>query len=349
VDVGVFDNRLTFSAEVYSRKVDNLILGVPPAPSLGYTQVYPANVGSMKNWGFEFQAAYSKASGDFRYNLSGNIGVTRNEVINLVNPSATIFAGNNADFGGFDITKTQGGQSIQGFFGWKTDGIFRSQAEIDAANAADGNATTKFQDNAAPGDIRFKDIDHNGVINSDDRTYLGSYLPNFNYGVNLSANYRNFDFTVFLQGVQGNELYNGTKVLTQGMLRLFGAEKKVLDAWTPENSGSNVPRAISGDPNQNSRTSDRFVESGSYMRVKNLSIGYSIPFTTLELLTRGSVSRLRVYLSAQNLLTITKYTGYDPEVGTRNMGNNTPLLTNGVDYGQYPSPRTFLAGIQVGF
>jgi TonB-linked SusC/RagA family outer membrane protein len=349
VDVGLLGNSLTFSAEVYNRKVDNLILGVPIAPSLGYTQVYPANVGSMKNWGFEFQAAYAKAAGDFRYNLSANIGVTRNEVLSLDNPSATIFAGNNADFGGFDITKTEAGQSIQGFFGWKTDGIFRSQAEIDAANAVDGNAATKFQDNAAPGDIRFKDVNGDGVINGDDRTYLGSYIPDFNYGINFSASFKDFDLTLFVQGVQGNELYNGTKVLTQGMLRLFGAEKEVLDAWTPENSDSNIPRAISGDPNQNSRTSDRFVESGSYMRIKNLSIGYNIPVTTLQSLTRGSVSRLRLYISAQNLLTLTDYSGYDPEIGTRTTNNSTPLLTNGVDYGQYPSPRTFLAGIQVGF
>lgn len=349
VDVGILDNSVTFSIEAYKRTVDNLILGVPIAPSLGYTQVYPANVGSMNNWGLEFQASYSQGSGDFRYNISGNIGVTRNEVVSLDNPSATIFAGNNADFGGFDITKTEGGHSIQGFYGWKTDGIFKSQAEIDAANASDGNGSTKFQDKAEPGDIRFRDVDGNGVIDAGDRTYLGSYLPNFNYGINFSANYKNFDLTLFLQGVQGNSLYNGTKVLTQGMLRLFGAEKEVLNAWSPENSDSNFPRAISGDPNQNSRTSDRFIESGSYMRIKNLSIGYNLPTTSLQSLTGGAVTKFRLYISAQNLLTITKYTGYDPEVGTRNLNNATPLLTNGVDYGQFPSARTFLAGVQIGF
>lgn len=349
VDVGLLDNSLTFSVEAYKRKVDNLILEVPIAPSLGYSQSYTANVGSMKNWGLEFQASYSKGSGDFRYNVSGNIGITRNEVISLSNPSATIFAGNNADFGGFDITKTEGGRSIQGFYGWKTDGIFKTQAELDAANAVDGDASTKFQDKAELGDIRFVDIDGNGVIDASDRTYLGSYIPNFNYGINFSASYKNFDLTLFLQGVQGNSVYNGTKVLTQGMLRLFGAEKEVLNAWSPENPDSNFPRAISGDPNQNSRTSARFIESGSYMRVKNLSIGFNLPPATLQSFAGGAVAKLRIYISAQNLLTITKYKGYDPEIGTRSENNATPLLTNGVDYGQYPSPRTLLAGIQVGF
>ncbi|WP_333818844.1 SusC/RagA family TonB-linked outer membrane protein [Ohtaekwangia sp.] len=349
LDIGVLDNRVTFSIEAYNRQVDNLILAVPLAPSLGYTQTYPANIGSMRNRGLEFQATYAKRTGDFHYTVSGNIGMTRNKVLHLDNPSSTIFAGNNADFGGFDITKTEGGHSIQGFYGWKTDGIFQSQEEINAANALDGNSTTAYQDKAAPGDIRFKDINGDGVINASDRTYLGSYIPNFNYGVNISVDYKNFDFSMFLQGVQGNKIYNGTKVLSQGMLRLFGADKAVLNAWRPDNTNTDIPRAISGDPNQNSRTSDRFIESGSYMRIKNISIGYTIPTTTLQSLTNGSLNKIRIYISAQNLVTITKYTGYDPEVGTRTNNNATPLLTNGVDYGQYPSARTLMAGLQIGF
>jgi hypothetical protein len=174
---------------------------------------------------------------------------------------------------------------------------------------------------------------------------LGSFIPKFSYGANFTASYKNFDATVFIQGVQGNKVYNGTKVLTQGMLRLFGAEKAVLNAWTPQNTNTNIPRAIDGDPNNNSRTSDRFLEDGSYLRLKVFSIGYTFPQSSLSRVVRGAISNARVYVSAQNLLTFTDYSGYDPEIGSRFNG----ALTSGIDYGQFPQARTFIFGVQVGF
>jgi len=215
-------------------------------------------------------------------------------------------------------------------------GIFQSQAEIDAAPR---------QPNAKPGDIRFEDINGDGQINAADRTILGSYLPKFTYGANFSLNYKGFDLTIFLQGVGGNKIYNANKVTGQGMLRLFNAQTDVLRAWTPSNTNTDVPRAVNGDPNQNSRTSDRFIEDGSYMRIKNLVLGYSVPSSLLDSFAKGSIKSARVYFSAQNLLTFTKYTGYDPEVGSR--GNNN--LTNGIDYGQFPQARTLMLGVQFGF
>jgi len=345
VDLGLFDNRFTLTMEYYNRNVDNLLLQIPLAPSLGYAVNYLANLGQMKNWGYELQAGYNKGVGDLRFNVSANVGITRNKVTDLAIPNSTINVGLNADYGPNNITRTEAGHSIQGFYGYKTDGLFQSQAEIDAANALDGNATTKFQDNAAPGDIRFKDLNGDGVINSDDQQYLGSYLPKFNYGLNFSANYKSFDFTLFFQGVQGNKIYNGTKVLTQGMLRLFGAETKVLDAWRPDHTNTDMPRAVSGDPNGNTRVSDRFIEDGSYLRLKNFSIGYTVPSDVLRGFAKGSISKVRVYVSSQNLFTITKYTGYDPEIGARNNAN----LVSGIDYGQFPQPRTIMAGVQLGF
>jgi hypothetical protein len=244
------------------------------------------------------------------------------------------------------------------------DGIFQSVGEIinsdGTPNAAvqnlplnaDGTVDlAKYNDPAniglytRPGDIRFSDIENDGVINNDDRGYLGSFLPDFSYGVNFAANYKNFDFTLFIQGVSGNEVYNGTKVLTQGMLRLFGAGTEVLDAWTTDNTNTNVPRAVGGDPNQNSRTSDRFIEDGSYMRIKNLSIGYSIPSAVLGSFANGSLRKLRIYASFQNLLTITNYSGYDPEIGARTSND----LVQGIDYGQFPQARTIMGGLQIGF
>lgn len=348
VDLGLFNNKFTFSAEVYNRFTDGLILAVPIPNSIGYTTPPNANIGSMKNWGYEFQAGYNYSKGDFRGNVSANIGITRNRVLSLATPTASIYTGLNADFGGYDITKTEVGQPIQSFYGYQVDGIFKSVDEVYSAprqNRPDSRDTDNPAKNTSAGDIKFKDINGDGKIDPNDRTYLGSYLPKFNYGANFTGSYKNFDFTFYLQGVQGNKIYNGTKVVTQGMLRLFNAGTAVLNAWTPTNTNTDVPRAVSGDPNNNSRTSDRFLEDGSYMRIKNLTIGYSIPTTKLTGLTKGYVTKVRVYVSSQNLLTLTKYTGYDPEIGSR----NGTLLRNGIDYANYPQARTFLAGLQVTF
>ena len=336
LDLGLFNNSLTLSAEVYDRRTDGLILNQPIAPSIGYTQSPIVNVGSMQNRGVELQLGYSKKTGAFTYNLSGNISLIRNKVLSLGQGDAPLFAGANADYGGYDITRTAVGEPIQSFYGWKTAGIFQSADQVKAAPK---------QANAAPGDIRFANVNGDTIIDANDRVTLGSFLPKFSYGFNANISYRNFDITAFFQGVQGNKIYNGTKVLTQGMLRLFNSGTDVLNAWTPTNTNTDVPRAVSGDPNGNTRTSDRFIESGSYLRLKNLSIGYSVPAGVLNSFTRGTLSRARVYVSATNLITITKYTGYDPEVGSRYGGT----LTNGIDYGQFPQARTFMAGLQIGF
>ncbi|GAB3949748.1 TonB-dependent receptor [Spirosoma harenae] len=348
LDVGLFNNRITFTGEVYNRFTDGLILGIPIPNSIGYSNAPVANIGSMKNWGYEFQAGYNYAKGDFRWNLSANIGITRNRVLSMATPTGNIYAGSNADYGGSDITKTEAGQPIQSFYGYVVEGIFKSVDEVYSAPVQNRPATRDADNpakNTSAGDIRFKDINGDGKIDAADRTYLGSYLPKFNYGANFSGTYKNFDFTLYLQGTYGNKIYNGTKVVTQGMLRLFNAGPDVLNAWTPTNMNTNIPRAVAGDPNNNSRTSDRFIEDGSYMRIKNLTIGYSIPTKVLGGLTSNVVNKVRVYVSSQNLLTLTKYTGYDPEIGSR----NGTLLRSGIDYANYPQARTLLAGLQITF
>jgi TonB-dependent starch-binding outer membrane protein SusC len=355
LDLGLFNNRVNFQAEYFDRQTDDLILNQPLSPSLGFSQSTPANVGSMQNRGMEFQLGYrTKSTSDFRWDVTANIGFVRNKVLSFgENITGPLFTGESADYGGDPITRTAPGSSVQGFFGWRVDGIFQNQGEIDRLNAIDGNDKTPYQSSATkPGDIRFADINGlddkgkltgqpDGKVDASDRVELGSFLPTFSYGANFNASFRNFDLTIFLQGVQGNEVYNGTKVLRQGMLRLFNAGTEVLNAWTPTNTNTDVPRAVDGDPNRNSRTSDRFIEDGSYLRIKNLTLGYTFPSSVLG----RSFSRFRIYGSAQNLLTFTKYTGYDPEIGSRFSGT----LTNGVDYGQFPSARTLLLGVQVGF
>lgn len=345
LDLSLFNNKITVSTEVYSRKTDGLLLSVPLPESLGYSSSPLANVGSMQNNGFELSLGYRLDKRDLKSTITGTFDLVRNKVLSLATPNATINAGNNADFGGFDITRTEVGQPIQSFFGWQVAGIFQNEGEIAAANAADGDAKTPYQnDLTKPGDIRFVDLNNDNKIDANDRTYLGSYLPKFSYGLNYSGTYKNFDFSVFFQGVYGNKIYNGTKVIGQGMLRLFNASKDVLNAWTPTNTNTDVPRAVSGDPNQNARTSDRFLENGSYLRLKNLTIGYTLPANKIAKATNNVLTRARIYVTSQNLLTFTKYSGYDPEIASR--GGN---LLNGVDYGSYPQARTMTVGLNLGF
>ena len=176
--------------------------------------------------------------------------------------------------------------------------------------------------------------------------FLGSFIPKVSYAFSGGVNYKNFDFSLFFQGVQGNEIFNAARVITEGMVRFFNAGTQVLNAWTPTNTNTNIPRAVSSDPNQNARPSTRFLEDGSYLRLKNISIGYNFAGNSLQSLTKGVVKNFRVYVSAQNILTFTNYSGYDPEVGNRTPNNS---LTNGIDYFSYPQPKSFQVGIQAGF
>lgn len=343
LDMGFLANRVTFSADYYRRYTDNLLLQVPIPTSFGLNEGGQgggagvgvlANVGEMENSGLDVQLGYHNIDGAFIWNVTGLVSIVRNEVLNLDTPTAAIGAGGDQDFGGGEnMTRTEEGHAIQSFYGYIVEGIFQDQQEIDSA---------PVQSNAEPGDIQFRDLNADGVINSDDRTYIGSYVPDFSYSLNFNAYYKNFDLSLFLQGVQGNDIFNAAGIIREGMLRLFGAGTAVLDAWTPENRDTDIPRAVNGDPNGNARPSTRWIEDGSYLRLKNIQLGYNVPASTLNSIMGGSVSSLRVYLAAQNLFTFTGYSGWDPEIGSR---NNT--LTNGIDYGQYPTARSFMIGLQV--
>lgn len=339
VDLGFLRNKFTLSLEYYNRNTDNLILSVPLAPSMGFiNSTVSQNVGSMRNSGFEAQLGYNDREGDFTWFGSANLSFVTNQVTRLAEGVTNIEAGGNPDFGTYNITNTAVGESIQSFYGWNVLGIFQSQQEVD-------NSPTQVA-STAPGDLKFEDVDKNGVIDINDRQFLGSFIPKVTYALNLGANYKNFDLSAFFQGVQGNKIFNATRVITEGMVRFFNAGTQVLNAWTPTNTDTDIPRAISADPNQNARPSTRFLEDGSYLRLKNIMLGYTVPENSLGSLTKGAIKNLRVYVSAQNILTFTKYTGYDPEVGNRTPGSS---LTNGIDFAVYPQPKAFMVGLQVGF
>ena len=355
LDLGLMKNAITLSAEYYQRKTDNLILAVPLPPSMGYiTSTVIQNAGAMKNNGFELQAAYNDRDGDFTWGATGNISFVTNKVTALAPGVTNIEAGADADFTeGYNVTNTAVGHPVQSFYGWQTEGIFQSQEEVQKHAVQVFNSDpTKPQ--TSPGDIMYKDQNNDGVIDLNDRVFLGSFLPKFTYALNANAAYKGFSLTVFFQGVQGNKLYNATRTATEGMVRFFNAGTKVLDAWTPQNTSTNIPRAASSDPNQNARPSNRFIEDGSYLRLKNIILSYNVPGTALQSLSKGTVKNLSIYVSAQNILTFTKYSGYDPEVGNRvfsniSSGNPTAALTNGVDYAVYPQPKGYQVGISVNF
>jgi TonB-linked SusC/RagA family outer membrane protein len=347
LDMGFFEDRLTASVEWFSNETRDMLLPVPIPPSLGYDGAPTENVGNVTNKGFEFMLGYRKTAGAFQWSVNGNISFIRNEFTNL-GKGTTIFG---PGFEGDPVTYTEVGQPIAYFLGWKVDRIYQTQEEINNDNALDGNSDSPYQNNAtAPGDIRFLDLNNDGVINASDRTNIGHFLPDFSYGVNATANWKNFDLTLFIQGVSGNEILNTNLYDLEGMTRLFNSGTAVLNRWTPTNTNTNVPRAIANDPNRNSRISSRFVESGSYLRIKNLSVGYTLPGDLLKSVGNGFISSIRVYVSTSNLLTLTKYSGYDPEIGVRSdiTGANV-TLSNGVDYGQFPQARTIFGGIQLGF
>ncbi len=340
LDLGLLQNAFTLSAEYYQRKTDNLILAVPLPPSLGFiSTTVNQNIASMTNNGFELQLGYNDRIGDFQWNAMGNISFIKNKVISLAPGVPNIESGSDVDLTeGYNVTNTAPGHPVQSFYGWVVEGIFQDSADVKKHATQTGGT--------GPGDLKFKDLDGNGVIDNNDRTFLGSFIPKFSYSLNLGASYKNFGLTVFFQGVQGNKIYNALRTTTEGMVRFFNAGTRVLDAWTPSNTNTDVPRAESSDPNQNARPSTRFLEDGSYLRLKNVMLSYTVPEKALESITKGIVNNFRIYVSAQNILTFTKYTGYDPEVGNR---VPSQTLNNGIDYAVYPQPKAYQVGINVNF
>lgn len=351
LDVELFDGQVRASIEYFNNETQDMLLQVPIPSSLGYDVPPFANVGSVVNKGFELTGGYFNNSGDFQWSINGNISFINNELTSL--DIGNTIAG--SQFEGYPVTFTEENNPIAFYYGWVTDGIFQTNTEAQNAptqNLPDDQADYDPTQHTAAGDIRFKDLNDDGVINDDDRTNIGHFLPDFAYGLNGSANFRNVDFTLFIQGVSGNEILNTNLYDLEGMPRLFNAGVQVLDAWTPEATNTDIPRAITGDPNLNSRLSTRYIEDGSYLRVKNLTLGYTIPSNMLDNFGNGFIRNLRVYFTAQNLLTITNYSGYDPEIGARpDLASNptNATLNSGVDWGQYPQARTFLGGIQIGF
>jgi len=339
LDMGFFQNRLTASVDIYTRTSPNLLLSRQPSYISGTSEPVPTNAASSRNRGIDLNVTTNNfvSDGDgFTWSTTLNLSAYRSKILSL--GGGQPFNGQGIR-GGSNITRYDVGQPLGSFYGYVADGLFQTQDELAKLNAA---SPTKFYQSSgtAPGDIKYMDLNGDGVINDADRTFIGNPNPNFTYGLNNTFGYKGFDLNIFLQGSQGNKVYNLNRYyLEGGLAAATNAGTIALERWTGPGTSNYVPRAVFNDPNQNIRPSSHYIENGSYLRVKLVTLGYTLPKSVLGDL---HPQRLRIYVSAQNLLTATSYTGFDPE-----LGNNGQSF--GVDRGVYPQARVFLAGVNVGF
>lgn len=329
LDLMAVKYKLFFTVDYFIKNTTDMLLVLPQAATSGFSSTGYENIGEISNKGWEFQGQWRDRVGKVDYSVSANLSTFKNEVIKLGDYSDDITAGLFFDMS----TRTQVGHSIREFYGYVTDGIFQNEAEI-AAHAD--------QPGAVPGDIRFKDINGDGAITSDDRTFIGNPYPDMFYGFTGSAAYKGFDLTIFFQGQSGNEIYNATKFWLTNAGYNYNKGTAILERWTGEGASNTEPRVSTVDANQNARGSDRYIEDGSYLRLKNLQIGYTLPG---KIARKAGMQSVRVFFSGGNLLTFTKYTGYDPEVGLSRaaLGDRTM----GFDEVTYPQNKSYIFGLNV--
>ncbi|SMO39793.1 SusC/RagA family TonB-linked outer membrane protein [Gracilimonas mengyeensis] len=324
IDARFLKNMFDLTAEYYSSTTSDILVAVPIPNTTGAFDPPTVNAGELRNSGLELALSYNKMQGDFTFDISANFSTLKNEVLAL--------GGNDEPIYGVG-TKTEVGGEIGRHFGHKVEGIFQSQEEID--NHA-------FQNNGtAPGDLKFKDVNEDGVINADDRTYLGSGLPKYTYGLNFTGQYKQFDFTVFASGMGGHKI--NSRIYRYLMLTsdYLNYHEDMLDRWTPENRDTNIPRRVVNDPNNNGRDSDRegWLQNGTFLRINTVAVGYSLPQSVREMV---GVKNTRVYFQVQNLYSFQHYKGYNPDFTA---GTFEP----GYDNGSYPKPRSFMVGLEIGF
>lgn len=328
-DLEFFDSRLQLITDYYVKKTSDMLYAIPVLSTAG-TAPPTQNIATAVNKGFELAANFrAKSSSVVKYNIGGNITFINNEITNLGTGGEPINSGR-IQSANSTVSRTDVGHPLASFYGFVTDGLFQTQADVESH---------AFQnENTAPGDIRFKDLNGDNVIDVEDQTYIGNPIPKMTYGLTGDISFMGFDLGMFWQGTQGNDIYNGS---VRYDFSYVNRPNSSLNRWTGPGTSDFEPRVNLNDPNQNARVSDRFVEDGSYLRLKNIQLGYTFP----ALLTnKVRIKEFRIYVSAQNLFTFTKYTGLDPEIGT--IGGALEL---GIDKGFYPQSRIILGGLSLKF
>jgi TonB-dependent starch-binding outer membrane protein SusC len=338
-DASLLAGKIDVTFDYYNKVTNDVLLSLPIPYASGYFLPADANLGKIKNTGIELSATYRNRAGGFRYSIGGNITTVNNKVLSL-GDIPEIITGTE----GRQSHRTTVGESLGYFYGFKTDGIYQNQAEIDKG------VPDNYSAGAVPGDIRFADVNGDGSVDAGDRTKIGSSIPDFFYGINLTAGLKAFDLSVFLQGVGGNEIFNAAGIGLKDMSGGNNQVRSVLNRWHGENTSNTIPRASVEDENGNNRYSDRWIEKGDFLRIKNIQLGYTLPSGGLSKITREFVSGSRIYIGVNNLATFTKYTGYDPEVtrGSSYQKGEFPLA-NGQDSGGSPQPTVVQVGWNITF
>ena len=331
-----FDTRLfndiSLSFDWYKKTTTGILQNIAIPGYVGAIGDPVGNVADMDNIGYDIELGYNKSFGEFDLSFNGNVSYVENEVTHLGNGVDFLSGGASIQSTNFPITRTQVGQPVNSFYGFKTNGIFQNQAEIDSYVNSSG---VVIQPDAQPGDFKWVDLDDDGDIDSDDRGFLGSSLPKFTFGFSLNLDYKNFDFFMLCQGASGNKIFQGLRRLD---IVNANYQTAALGRWVGEGTSNTFPRLTTNDTNNNfSNPSDFYLEDGDYLRLKTIQIGYSLPDSILDKL---GIDKLRIYYTAENLLTFTKYSGYDPEIGGGIFG---------IDRGYYPQAVTNQLGINLQF
>ncbi|PRD51934.1 SusC/RagA family TonB-linked outer membrane protein [Sphingobacterium gobiense] len=329
LDMMVF-NKLSIVADYYRKTTIGMIQENDANPHVGVESGPTANVGDVRNEGFEIGARYNDQFGDWQIGFNANVGFNKNELLNLDGYFNDFIAHPSHVRGVLLPYRSTTGQPLYSYYMIPTAGLFGSDAEAEAYKNSSGE---RLQSNAKGGDLKFVDTNGDGVTSDADRVYMGSAIPKFTYGFSANVAYKNFDLSMLTYGVSGTKIFNGYKYTAFNTgLQGYNLDSRVLDAWTPENTDTDIPRLTRNDPNGNfGKVSDWYLENGDYFRIKNITIGYRVPSLLGKLQTR-------VYFSAENPFTFTSYSGIDPEVGDI-----------GLDVGRYPLAKTFTVGLNVNF
>ncbi|MCM5664020.1 SusC/RagA family TonB-linked outer membrane protein [Galbibacter mesophilus] len=325
-------NNFNLVVDFYKKSTKGILQSVPIPGYVGATGLPVGNVADMDNKGFDIELGYNRTFGDFGLSVNGNLSYLENEVTYLGNGIDFLSGGQTVQASTYPITRTAVGEAFNSFFGFKTQGIFQNQQEIDAYTNTEGNL---IQPNAVPGDFKWKDVNGDGSITEEDRDFLGSSIPKYTFGFTVNLNYKNFDLMVFAQGAAGNQIFQGLRRLD---IQNANYQTTALNRWVGEGSSNSFPRLTTNDTNKNfNNPSDFYLEDGDYLRFKTIQFGYTIP---TEVIKKIGLQRIRLYVTAENLFTFTEYTGYDPEIGGGVFG---------IDRGFYPQARTGMLGVNVQF
>ncbi len=338
LDITVLKNRLSLMADYYIKNTENMLMLASTPSTTGATNGQYVNGGTARDQGIELGLNYNDHVGkDFQYSINASVTTINNKLISLPGGNKSMSTSNINVRSTLTPLAVQVGQPLYSYYVIKTAGLFQSQDEVNNYKNKNGQL---IQPNAKPGDMRFVDANGDGKIDNNDRVIVGSAYPKFNYSFSFNASYKGFDINIFAQGVSGNKLFNALKytAMNPSIGTNYNMLKGILNAWTPTNTNTNIPRVSSSDANGNyGNTSDWYVENGSYLRIKNVILGYTLP---KQLTDKAGLNTIRVYVTANNLLTFTGYKGFDPEVGMDNYG---------IDLARYPQARSFMLGLNVNF